>query len=330
MDNSQLASLDLTTARDNVIRYRGDRTKSAHLCHVQQRRLVMKNFSIPVVILAGGLGTRLREETEFRPKPMVPVGGKPILWHIMKIYAHYGFNRFIVCLGYKGEMIKEYFLNYHIDGADFTINTKTGAITEHNVNEDEWEITLVDTGQDCLTGGRVARIAKYIDTQNFLLTYGDGVADVNIAQAVAFHQAHNKLVTVTGVNPPSRFGNLELKGDAITAFSEKKGLTEEWVNGGFFVCKSEFLNYLSTDSSCILEQEPLRKVAKDEQLMIYKHHGFWQCMDTIREHQKLEELWQSGAPWKVWQDRDFTPATKDLDGSLFCHKEDVFAEKESS
>lgn len=289
----------------------------------------MKKLSIPVVILAGGLGTRLREETEFRPKPMVPVGGKPILWHIMKIYAHYGFYRFIVCLGYKGEMIKEYFLNYRLDGADFTINTKTGTITEHHVNEEEWEITLVDTGQDCLTGGRVARVAKYIDTPNFLLTYGDGVADVNIDQALAFHQSHNKLVTVTGVNLPSRFGNLELQGDLITAFSEKKGLAEEWVNGGFFACKTDFLKYLSTDSSCILEQEPLRNVAKDGQLMIYKHNGFWQCMDTVREHQKLEELWESSAPWKVWQDRDFTPAKKDLDENTFCHKETVFEQKES-
>lgn len=274
--------------------------------------MCVNKINIPVIILAGGLGTRLREETEFRPKPMVPIGGKPILWHIMKIYSSYGFYRFIICLGYKGEMIKHYFLNYRFDGVDFTLNTKTGSITEHQINDEEWEITLADTGQDCMTGGRVARVARYVDTPTFLLTYGDGVSDIPIKQTLDYHLAHNKLVTLAGVMAPSRFGNLEIEENRITSFSEKKSRTEEWVNGGFFVCQREFFNYLSPNNECILEQEPLRNVAKDGQLMIYKHHGFWQCMDTIREQQKLEELWAGSAPWKVWSDKNFTPAKKDI------------------
>lgn len=264
------------------------------------------------MILAGGFGTRLREETEFRPKPMVPIGGKPIIWHIMKMYSTYGFYRFIICLGYKGEMIKNFFLNYRLDGADFTVNTKTGTVIEHRGNDEAWEITLVDTGQDCMTGGRVARAAKYIDTDQFLLTYGDGLADINIDDLYLFHQKHGKLVTLTGVNLPSRFGNLETKDERITSFIEKKQIADAWINGGFFVCQKEFLSHLSMQSSCVLEQEPLRSVARDEQLMMYKHHGFWQCMDTLREHQVLEDLWKVGAPWKSWNDEEleFTPAIK--------------------
>ena len=273
----------------------------------------MKKSNIPVMILAGGLGTRLREETEFRPKPMVPIGGKPILWHIMKTYSSYGFYRFIICLGYKGEMIKNHFLNYHLEGIDFTVNTKTGAISEHQEFNDEWEITLVDTGQNCLTGGRVARAAKYVDTNTFLLTYGDGLADINIKDLVNFHKSHEKLITITGVNLPSRYGNLEVSGNAVTSFSEKKKIEGEWINGGYMVLQKEFLKYLSVDSACILEQEPLKQATQDSQLMMYKHHGFWQCMDTLREHEKLEELWKSGAPWKIWADEPhaFTPATMD-------------------
>jgi len=272
----------------------------------------VKKHTIPVVILAGGLGTRLREETEFRPKPMVPIGGKPLLWHIMKIYAHYGFYRFIICLGYKGEMIKDYFLNYRLSSADFTVNTHTGNIIEHHLNDDEWEITLADTGQLCMTGGRVARVAKYIESDTFLLTYGDGVADINIDNLLSFHYSHKKLVTVSGVNLPSRFGNLEFRDNQIVAFTEKKKISDEWISGGFFVMQKEFLSYLAPDDECTLEQEPLRKAASDGQLMMYKHTGFWQCMDTQREHHKLEELWKVGAPWRIWKDaeRDFTPAKK--------------------
>lgn len=273
----------------------------------------MKKHDIPVIILAGGLGTRLREETEFRPKPMVPIGGKPILWHIMKIYSHFGFYRFIICLGYKGEMIKEFFVNYHLQDVDFSVNTKTGIIKEHETNNEEWEVTLVDTGQTCMTGGRIARVAPYIDTNLFMVTYGDGLANVNVSELLKFHTSHNKLITLTGVNLSSRFGNLEIAGDKVMAFKEKNKIEDEWINGGFFVAHKDFLKYLSTEDSCVLEQDPLRKAAQDNQLMMYKHSGFWQCMDTIREHQLLEELWQKGAPWKVWQpnERSYTPAHKE-------------------
>ena len=268
--------------------------------------------NLPVVILAGGLGTRLREETEFRPKPMVPIGGKPILWHIMKLYAHYGFYRFIICLGYKGEMIKRYFLNYQREEVDLTINTKTGSVTEHQLHNDEWEITMVDTGPESMTGSRIAQVARYINTDRFLLTYGDGLSNIDIIKSLEFHMTHKKLVTLSGVMLPSRFGNLELHENLITSFAEKKRISNEWINGGFFVCEKKFLSYLSQDPSCVLEQGPLQNVARANELMVYKHNGFWQCMDTQREHQQLEELWTTTAPWKVWQEHEkaFTPAVK--------------------
>lgn len=270
----------------------------------------MKKIDLPVMILAGGLGTRLREETEFRPKPMVPVGDKPILWHIMKIYAHYGFHRFIICLGYKGDMIKNYFLNYRLDGIDITVNKRTGSVIEHQVNNEDWEVTLVETGQDCLTGGRIARAAKYVDTDRFLLTYGDGLADVNMHELLQFHEGHGKLATLTGVNLPSRFGNLDIKNNHVNAFKEKQ-LSNEWINGGFFVLEKEALKVISQDVSCVWEQDGLPALASQSQLMVYKHAGFWQCMDTIREHQLLEGLWKKGAPWKLWKDEDrFEPAVK--------------------
>lgn len=265
---------------------------------------------IPVVILAGGLGTRLREETEFRPKPMVPVGGRPMLWHIMKIYAHYGFYRFIICLGYKGEMIKHYFSNYHLNDIDITVDTSTGAVIQHQKNQEEWLITLVNTGQDCMTGGRIARVAHYIDTPQFMLTYGDGVSNVDLDALLAFHNQQKKMVTITGVNLPSRFGHFRVQDDQVQEFVEKKNVEHEWINGGFFVCQKEFLNYIDDDANCVLEQEPLRAVTEQGQLGLYKHKGFWQCMDTVREHQMLEELWKKDAPWKVWQEQSFTPATK--------------------
>jgi len=284
----------------------------------------MKKYDYPVVILAGGLGTRLREETEFRPKPMVPVGGRPILWHIMKIFSHYGFYKFIICLGYKGEMIKKYFLNYRLEDIDFTVNTRTGTIDEHQINPEEWEVTLVDTGQDTMTGGRIARASHYIKSDRFLLTYGDGLADVNIEKLLNYHLEHQKLVTLTGVNLESRFGNLDLNGNQITSFAEKKKIDDQWINGGFMVCEKNFLPYLSGDTSCVLEQDPLKKIALDQQLMIYKHNGFWQCMDTYREQQMLEELWQTNAPWKVWHDqvKAFTPAFR---GSKYWNESDLNA-----
>lgn len=260
--------------------------------------------NIPVMILAGGLGTRLREETDFRPKPMVPIGGKPILWHIMKHYSHYGFYRFIICLGYKGEMIKDYFLNYRVHGIDLTVNLRSGKTTEHQINNEDWEITLVDTGQNCLTGGRVARAAKYVDTDRFMLTYGDGVSDVNINKLLNFHLSNNKIATLTGVKTVSRFGNLELNENQIIAFKEKEEIPKHYINGGFFVFEREFLKYLSKDSSCVLEQLPLKTASSDGQLMMYRHDGFWRCMDTFREHQELEALWKKNAPWKVWNDME--------------------------
>lgn len=279
----------------------------------------MKRVDLPVMILAGGLGTRLREETEFRPKPMVPIGGKPILWHIMKMYSYYGFHRFIICLGYKGEMIKNYFLNYRLDDIDITVNKKTGAIVEHQVNQEDWEVTLVETGYDCLTGGRIARAAKYVDADRFLLTYGDGVADINIDALLAFHEQHGRLATLTGVNLPSRFGNLEINNDQVVSFKEKQQISDEWISSGFFVLEKKALNYVSTDGRCIWEQDGLPALAADSQLMVYKHRGFWQCMDTQREHQMLEELWKKDAPWKVWKDGDkFEPALKstlEIDGA---------------
>jgi glucose-1-phosphate cytidylyltransferase len=269
--------------------------------------------TIPVMILAGGLGTRLREETEFRPKPMAPIGGKPILWHIMKFYSYYGFNRFIICLGYKGEMIKEYFLNYRLQGVDFTINTKTGDLKEHLANDEEWEVTLVDTGNDCQTGGRVARGAKYVDTDDFMLTYGDGLCNVDIAALFQFHKQHNKIATLTSIKNPYRFGNLSFDGDRVSSFMEKEGIRDNWINGGFFVLKKEFLRYLSTSSDCILERAPLSSAVKDGELMAYKHHGFWQCMDTLRDQTYLQEVWASGdAAWRVWgQTPRFKPAALD-------------------
>jgi glucose-1-phosphate cytidylyltransferase len=262
---------------------------------------MMKNF--PVVILAGGFGTRLREQTEFIPKPMVPVGGKPILWHIMKIYSHYGFKRFIICLGYKGEIIKEYFFNYRMRTSDFTINLSDYKnINFHNSqNEEDWYVTLADTGERAMTGARIKRIEKYIDTENFLLTYGDGVAEININKTVDFHLSHGKLATVTGVNPPSRFGELIIEGDRVIEFGEKPQVGNGKINGGFFVFNRRVFDYLSDNDNCSLEREPLEKLAKDKNLMVYMHSDFWQCMDTLRDMNLLNEHWKSGnPPWKIW------------------------------
>ena len=257
-----------------------------------------------VVILCGGQGTRLREETEFRPKPMVEIGGKPMLWHIMKIFDHYGFTDFILCLGYKGEAIKEYFLNYEAMSSDFTIQLgkRDEVIFHRNHLESGWRVTLADTGQAAMTGARVKRIEKYLKTDDFLLTYGDGLGDIDIRALLAFHRRHGQLATVTGVHPGfSRFGELGLDGDLVVGFAEKPRLTAAIVSGGFFAFRRGFLQYLSPDDGCVLEREPMEKAAADRQLMLYRHPGFWQCMDTYRDRELLESLWREGRPpWKVW------------------------------
>jgi len=260
----------------------------------------MTQGNIPVVILCGGMGTRLREETEFKPKPMVEVGGRPILWHIMKIYACFGFRRFVLCLGYKGNIIKDYFLNYEAMSNDFSVQLgrKNQLIFQSNHNEQDFEITLVDTGLHTMTGGRIKRIERYIDDDLFMVTYGDGLADLNIGELVAFHRSHGRLATLTASRPPSRFGILDLSEEGkIVRFREK--VQTEWINGGFFVFDRRVFDYLDPD--CVLEQKPLEKLAADGQLMAFRHQGFWIGMDTYREYEMLNEIWDSGrAPWKVW------------------------------
>jgi glucose-1-phosphate cytidylyltransferase len=258
---------------------------------------------IPIFILAGGLGTRLKEETEFRPKPMVPVGNHPILWHIMNRYSKYGFKRFIVCAGFKSEVIKSYFINYAAMNSDFTVNIKNGEVTVHSIDHDQdWEVTVAFTGELTMTGARVARAAnKYLgDAQHFGVTYGDGLSDVNLLEEYEFHKRHGKIGTVLGVNPPSRFGELKLDGDTVIEFAEKPDFKDNWINGGFFFFKREFLRYLTTDEQLVLEREPLIRLAQDRELMLYKHRGFWQCMDTQRDREMLEKIWASGkAPWAI-------------------------------
>jgi len=256
-----------------------------------------------VVILCGGMGTRLREETEFRPKPMVEIGEKPILWHIMKTFAHHGFKDFVLCLGYKGEMIKNYFLNYHRLSRDLTIELGTGNIQLHNqCDEDDWRVTLVDTGLQAMTGARVKRVEKYVDGDHFMLTYGDGVSDIDINRLVEFHQSRNTIGTVTAVSPPSRYGELGILGDRVVSFREKSNSFDSLISGGYFVFHREIFNYLSADNDCVLERQPLETLSQDGQLSVYMHQGFWQCMDTYRDYQYLNELWnQNRAQWRVWE-----------------------------
>ena len=255
-----------------------------------------------VVILCGGKGTRLREETEYRPKPMVEIGGRPILWHIMKIYAHYGFNDFILCLGYKGNVIKDYFLNYRAMNSDFTLSLgHERNITYHDAyDETDFTVTLADTGLEANTGSRVAQIEKYIDGDTFMVTYGDGVADVNVRALADFHESHDGIATMTTYQPSSRYGKLDLNENRqVTQFAEKPQL-EDWISGGFFVFNRTFFDYLSTDEDCFMQGE-LPKLATEGQLYGYQHDGFFLGMDTYREHQYLNDLWQRGqAPWKVW------------------------------
>ena len=258
-----------------------------------------------VVILCGGKGTRIREETEFRPKPMVEIGHKPILWHIMKIYYFYGFTDFILCLGYKGEMIKGYFLNYEIMNSDFTIELGSSKknLQIHNFhNNDKWRVTLADTGHNTMTGARLKKIESYIETDNFMMTYGDGVARINLDKLFEFHLSHKRIATITGVRPTSRFGELVTSENRVTNFSEKPQLGEGYVNGGFFVLNRKVFNYLNEDENCIFEREPLERLATDGELMVFFHNDFWRCMDTFQDMNVLEEEWQKeNPPWKVWE-----------------------------
>jgi glucose-1-phosphate cytidylyltransferase len=265
---------------------------------------VSKNHSdVPVFVLCGGLGTRIREETELRPKPMVPIGSRPILWHIMRSYSRHGFKRFILCLGYKAEVIKAFFLHYSSLNSDFTVDLKTNNMTLHSIDHDQdWTVTLADTGELTMTGARVARAAaKYLgDATNFAVTYGDGLTDANLSEELEFHLAQKRYGTVLGVNPPSRFGELRVDGAAVAEFAEKPDFADNWINGGYFFFHRNFLPYLSAQESCVLERDPLVKLAQDGQLAIYRHRGFWACLDTQRDREHLEKLWASGKPpWVV-------------------------------
>jgi len=250
-----------------------------------------------VIILAGGLGTRLSEYTESIPKPMVLIGGKPILWHIMQRYAHYGHKDFYIALGYKAEIIKEYFLTFSQTNSDFSLDISSGRVEIFNTDGMDWKVTLVDTGQDSMTGGRIKRMQPYIGDEPFMLTYGDGVADIDMNVLVDFHKNHGKMVTVTAVHPVARFGELEMDGNCVKSFKEKPQLTRGWINGGYFVFQPEFFDLIQNDAT-ILERDPLENSAKKNELMAYKHDSFWQCMDTKRDKDLLEDLWQKKkAPW---------------------------------
>ena len=251
-----------------------------------------------VILLAGGFGTRLSEYTESLPKPMVQIGGKPILWHIMKTFAHFGHKDFYVALGYKAELIKEYFLHYRTLNADFTVDLGNGTVTSHQLDEVDWKVTLVNTGQDSMTGGRVKRMKPYIGNETCLLTYGDGLSNVDLSQLITFHESHGKMVTVTAVHPGARFGELEMNGEQVTSFQEKPQTGQGWINGGYFVIEPKFFDLIKGDQT-ILEREPLERASQMGELMAFNHKGFWQCMDTKRDHDNLEEFWRSGkAPWK--------------------------------
>lgn len=254
-----------------------------------------------VVILAGGMGTRISEETSVRPKPMVEIGGKPILWHIMKIYATHGINDFIICCGYKGYLIKEYFANYFLHMSDVTFDMSQNKMEVHQRYAEPWKVTLIDTGENTLTGGRLKRVANHLkDEKAFCFTYGDGVADINIKEQIKYHFEHGKLATVTSVLPPGRYGALDLDGKKVKGFIEKPQGDGGWINGGFFILSPECINLIADDSST-WEGKPLTELATSGQLMAYQHNGFWQPMDTLRDKNHLEDLWQSGkAPWKIW------------------------------
>lgn len=255
-----------------------------------------------VVLLAGGFGTRISEESQFKPKPMIEIGGMPIIWHIMKLYSYYGFNEFIICAGYKQEVIKEWFGDYFLHTSDITFDfTKGNEVIVHKKHAEPWKVTVVDTGLKTMTGGRLKRIKKFLGDETFLMTYGDGVCDVDIHKLIEHHVRHRKLATISAVQLEGRFGTMDMNGDYIGSFREKSKDDTGWINGGFMVLEPAVLDYVK-DDTIMFEREPLEKLAKDGQLVNYKHYGFWQCMDTLRDKQKLEELWESGkAPWKVWE-----------------------------
>ncbi len=254
-----------------------------------------------VVILAGGAGTRLSEETSIKPKPMVEIGGKPILWHIMKIYSAHGINDFIICLGYKGYVIKEYFANYFLHMSDVTFDMKSNEMEVHHNSAEPWRVTLVDTGDKSMTGARLRRVRSHIGEKDFCFTYGDGVGDINVTKLVAFHRQQGKLATLTATQPPGRFGALNLDKNIITNFQEKPQGDGAWINGGFFVLSPKVIDYIGEDDSVVWEQEPMVNLARDRQITAYKHKGFWQPMDTQRDMFNLEKLWSTGkAPWKIW------------------------------
>ncbi len=255
-----------------------------------------------VVLLAGGFGTRLTEETEMKPKPMINIGGKPILWHIMKIYSSYGFNEFVICLGYKGYAIKEYFVNYFYHQSDITVDMADGSVAVHKSEAENWKVTLVDTGQDTMTGGRIRRVRKYLNEETFMLSYGDGVGNININDLLARHRKHGKAATLTAVQPLGRFGAIEITpgDDSIREFIEKPAGDGAWINGGFFVLEPKIFHYIEGDAT-VWEKSPLEKLAGDKELFAFQHSGFWQPMDTLRDKRELERLWQEGrAPWKTW------------------------------
>ena len=261
--------------------------------------LSAKNFeSMKTVILCGGLGTRLSEETQLKPKPMVEIGGNPMLWHIMKIYERYGLHDFVLALGYKGDVIKDYFLNYHSRRSDLTIELVSNSVRYKNPKVEDWTVALADTGANTMTGGRLLRLKNIVQPSGtFLLTYGDGVSDVDLSRLLDFHKSHGRIATITGVRPPVRFGELSLEGNKVTSFEEKPQAREGWINGGFFVFEPEIFDYIEGDQT-MLERQPLENLAKRGELMAYLHDGFWQCMDTLRDKQALEQLWVSGtAPW---------------------------------
>jgi glucose-1-phosphate cytidylyltransferase len=256
---------------------------------------------VKVVILAGGLGTRLAEETEIKPKPMVEIGGRPILWHIMKHYAHFGFMEFFIALGFKGEVIKRYFMDYYSLNGNMTIDFSTGKVEMHRKECENWNVHLMETGQDTLTGGRVKRLEFWLKDQTFMVTYGDGLSDIALDELLKFHRSHGRIATVTAVRPPARFGGLIFEGDRVVDFTEKPQAGEGWINGGFLVFEPAVFNYLKGDQSS-LEADALERLAADQQLMAFRHGRFWQCMDTLRDKKLLESFWETGrAPWKVWR-----------------------------
>jgi glucose-1-phosphate cytidylyltransferase len=255
---------------------------------------------VKAVILAGGLGTRISEESHLKPKPMIEIGGKPILWHIMKIYSHYGINDFVICLGYKGYVVKEYFANYFLHMSDVTFDMENNGMEVHQRNAEPWRVTLVDTGEATLTGGRLKRVRDYIGDETFCFTYGDGISDLNVAEQIAFHHEHGKFATVTAIQPPGRYGALNIESTQVQNFQEKPAGDGSWINGGFFILEPHVFDYIEGDQTS-WESKPLQVLAAEDQLMAYKHHGFWQAMDTLRDKNQLEELWLNAPPWKVWQ-----------------------------